>query len=88
MEDGPKTSHMGQEISPVTYDPNGNLARDGTRTLEWDAEDRLTRVAQGGAEIARFTYDGQGRRAQKVCLLEGYLLCMQRCKQQKACDLI
>ncbi len=49
-----------------TYDGNGNLAGDGTRTFEWDAENRLTRVTQGGPELARFTYDGQGRRAQKI----------------------
>jgi YD repeat-containing protein len=49
-----------------TYDSNGNFAGDGTRTYEWDAENRLTRVTQGPTELARFTYDGQGRRAQKV----------------------
>jgi RHS repeat-associated protein len=49
-----------------TYDPNGNLTGDGARTLEWDAEDRLTRVTQGASELARFAYDGQGRRVQKI----------------------
>jgi RHS repeat-associated protein len=34
--------------------------------IEWDAEDRLTRVTQGPTELARFAYDGQGRRAQKI----------------------
>jgi YD repeat-containing protein len=29
-------------------------------------KNRLTRVTQGPTELARFTYDGQGRRAQKI----------------------
>jgi RHS repeat-associated protein len=49
-----------------TYDQNGNLTADGTRTFNWDAENHLTRVTQGASELARFTYDGQGRRAQKI----------------------
>jgi len=49
-----------------TYDPNGNLTGDGTRTFQWDAENRLIRVLQGATELASFTYDGRGRRAQKV----------------------
>jgi len=49
-----------------TYDANGNLAGDGTRTFEWDAENRLTAVKQGGTTLASFTYDGRGRRAQKI----------------------
>jgi len=49
-----------------TYDANGNLAGDGTRTFEWDAENRLTAVKQGASTLASFTYDGKGRRAQKI----------------------
>jgi RHS repeat-associated protein len=49
-----------------TYDLNGNLTGDGTRTFEWDAENRLTAVKQGPATLASFTYDGQGRRSLKV----------------------
>ena len=49
-----------------TYDANGNLASDGTRTFEWDAENRLTAVKQGTTTIASFVYDGSGRRAQKL----------------------
>ena len=26
----------------LTYDANGNLTGDGTKTYEWDAEDRLS----------------------------------------------
>jgi RHS repeat-associated protein len=49
-----------------TYDANGNLIAQGTKTYEWDAADRLTRVLDDGIEIARFAYDGTGRRVQKV----------------------
>jgi RHS repeat-associated protein len=57
-----------------TYDPNGNLTGDGTKTYEWDAENRLTRVCTGACQpgtdppnmLARFTYDGNGRRASKT----------------------
>src|SRR5262249_56756834 len=49
-----------------TYDANGNLTAQGTKTYEWDAENRLTRVLDNGTEIARFVYDGYGRRVQKI----------------------
>lgn len=49
-----------------TYDANGNLTTQGTKSYEWDAENRLTRVLDSGAEIARFVYDGYGRRVQKI----------------------
>jgi len=49
-----------------TYDAAGNLTGDGTRTFEWDAENRLTAVKQGAATLASFVYDGDGRRAQKI----------------------
>jgi RHS repeat-associated protein len=49
-----------------TYDDNGNLTGDGTRTFEWDAENRLVAVKQGAATLASFVYDGEGRRHQKV----------------------
>jgi RHS repeat-associated protein len=49
-----------------TYDPNGNLTGDGSKTYEWDAANRLTAVKQGGSTLASFTYDGNGRRATKT----------------------
>ena len=48
------------------YDANGNLTQQGTKTYEWDAQNRLTRVLDSGTEIARFVYDGDGRRVQKI----------------------
>jgi RHS repeat-associated protein len=49
-----------------TYDANGSLTGQGTKTYEWDGANRLVRVLDGGTEIARFVYDGQGRRSQKI----------------------
>jgi RHS repeat-associated protein len=49
-----------------TYDANGNLTDDGTKTYEWDAENRLQAVKQGGNSLASFTYDGGGRRSTKT----------------------
>jgi RHS repeat-associated protein len=44
-----------------TYDTNGNLTSDGTFTLGYDAENRLT-SASGAGNTASYTYDAQGRR--------------------------
>jgi len=62
------TYQVGVSGAPTsyTYDANGNLIGDGTRTFEYDAENRLTRVLNGASEVARFIYDGQSRRAQKI----------------------
>jgi RHS repeat-associated protein len=43
-----------------TYDDNGNLISDGSRTYTWNARDQLTAIS--GADTASFEYDGLGRR--------------------------
>ncbi len=48
-----------------TYDPNGNLLSDGTRSFEWDAENRLVAVV-AGTHRSEFLYDGLGRRVGMV----------------------
>jgi RHS repeat-associated protein len=53
-------------IKSFTYDPNGSMTGDGTQTYEWDGANRLVRVLNGGNEVARFAYDGDGRRSQKI----------------------
>ena len=45
----------------LTYDANGNLTADGTRTFEWDAANRLVTV-NNGIKRSEFTYDGESRR--------------------------
>jgi RHS repeat-associated protein len=49
-----------------TYDVNGSLTAEGTKTYEWDGANRLIRVLDGGGEVARFVYDGLGRRSQRI----------------------
>src|SRR6185436_1879543 len=44
-----------------TYDANGNLTSDGTRTFEWDARNQLSAVNLG-THRSEFVYDGQQRR--------------------------
>ena len=56
------------------YDLNGNLTSDGQRTYQWNAENRLTNIQTSAEAVAAgiekressFTYDGLGRRAQKI----------------------
>lgn len=51
---------------PYSYDADGNLLSDGTRTYTWDAENRLVGIAYPGSagKATAFTYDGLGRRVQ------------------------
>ncbi len=55
------TSVSGQAY---TYDANGNLLSDGTRTYSWDAENRLIGVTFAGDpdRTVTYAYDGIGRR--------------------------
>jgi RHS repeat-associated protein len=50
--------------SSITYDNNGNMLSDGTRTYTWDARNRLASIT--GPTSASFQYDAFGRRAQKT----------------------
>ncbi|MGH7025083.1 MAG: hypothetical protein ACREEB_16055, partial [Caulobacteraceae bacterium] len=44
----------------LTYDADGNLTSDGTRTYSWDAENRLVAIAYPGqpGKATTFAYDG------------------------------
>ena len=57
---------MAASPQTFTHDANGNLTTQGTKTYQWDAENRLVWVLNAGTEIARFVYDGGGRRVQKT----------------------
>jgi RHS repeat-associated protein len=48
-----------------TYDPNGNLISDGTRTFEWDARNQLVAV-NVATHRSEFTYDGLQRRVRAI----------------------
>lgn len=56
---------VGGSTGSFTYDFNGNLLSDGTRTYEWDVENRLTAVVQGSLR-SEFTYNGAGERVRVV----------------------
>ncbi len=45
-----------------SYDGNGNLTNDGTRTFVFNVENQLTNVFVAGAWRSDFVYDGLGRR--------------------------
>ena len=44
-----------------TYDQNGNLLTDGTRSFKWDAADQLVQVSVPNAWQTQFARDGLGR---------------------------
>ncbi len=47
-----------------TYDPNGNLTGDGTRTYTWNARNQM--ISLNGPVSASFQYDALGRRRSKT----------------------
>ena len=53
--------------APLTYDDNGNLTDDGTKTYEYDYENRLVRVTRtsDSAILGEYNYDALGRRVEK-----------------------
>jgi RHS repeat-associated protein len=53
-----------------TYDANGNLTADGTRTFEWDARNQIVSVTVGTLRTD-FTYDGLHRRVRVVEIANG-----------------
>jgi RHS repeat-associated protein len=50
----------------LSYDANGSLISSGSKTYEWDGQNRLVRVLDSATEVAAFGYDGLGRRAQRA----------------------
>jgi len=49
-----------------SYDADGHLLSDGTRTYTWDDRDHLSQITQGGTVIASYSYDALGRRTAKT----------------------
>lgn len=45
-----------------SYDANGNLTFDGSKTYVWDVRNRLSQIKQGSTVLADFSYDAFGRR--------------------------
>ena len=60
----------GETVGPesgtaFTYDADGNLLSDGTRTYEWDAENRLVAVNYGNGQRVEWSYDAFSRRVKQ-----------------------
>jgi len=51
--------------SSFTYDGNGNMTADGTRTYSWSAENLPTSIVSGGV-TETYSYDAEGERVKKV----------------------
>jgi RHS repeat-associated protein len=49
-----------------SYDANGNMTSDGTRTFTYDALNRLIKVEQQGATVATYGYNSANRRISKT----------------------
>ncbi|MER9755063.1 RHS repeat-associated core domain-containing protein [Mesorhizobium sp. M0166] len=52
-------------VKTLTYDANGNMTSDGTRTLAWDEANRLKTVTQAASTVSLF-YGPDGSRAKKT----------------------
>ncbi len=55
----------GSLLATLTYDANGNLTGDGTRSYTWDAINQLAQETRGATSVA-YSYDSEGRRIKKV----------------------
>jgi RHS repeat-associated protein len=53
-----------------TYDANGNMTSDGTRTFEWDARNQILSITDG-VYRTEFTYDGLNRRVRSIEKVSG-----------------
>ncbi|WP_368666424.1 RHS repeat-associated core domain-containing protein [Corallococcus sp. AB038B] len=58
-----------------TYDANGNLVFDGSRTYTWDVRNQLAQINNGTVTLAAFLYEPTGRRSRKTVsgTVEDYL---------------
>jgi RHS repeat-associated protein len=52
--------------STLSYDLNGNLLADATRTYTWNARNELTQIKTGQTVTASFAYDATGRRSTRT----------------------
>ena len=61
----PANRQLTFETTQLTYDANGNLTSDGTKSYHWDARDRLIGLSGPGL-TASFQYDALARRSTRV----------------------
>jgi RHS repeat-associated protein len=60
------TGSTGLEAAQYSYDNNGNITSDGTRTFTYNLNNRLSKVSEGATTIAEYGYHGQNRRVFKT----------------------
>jgi RHS repeat-associated protein len=60
----PTSVTLNGSANAIAYDPNGNMESDGTRTLTWDAANRLASATIGNV-TTYFTYGPDGARVKK-----------------------
>ena len=65
-----------------TYDANGNLTADGTRSFEWDARNQFVAIEESSTRVD-FTYDGRRRRIEERRQQSGVVVSS---RQQVWCD--
>lgn len=58
-------SVTGTLLYSVSYDANGNVLSDGTRSYTWDALDQLVQVGNSSTTVA-YGYDSEGQRVRKT----------------------
>ena len=60
------TQSTGAEQKIYSYDGNGNIISDGTRTFVYNQNNRLIQVKQGQTVTGEYIYDAFGRRVKKT----------------------
>jgi RHS repeat-associated protein len=58
----PRNAVTGVGATVLSYDANGALLSDGSRSFAWDYAGRLRRASLPGGQTVTFAYDGPGRR--------------------------
>jgi len=73
--DGNRLGHStGHQAANYSYDNNGNITSDGTLTYHYNQNNRLSEVKTGATVIAKYAYDGFGRRIKKEVLASGEII--------------
>jgi RHS repeat-associated protein len=60
------TGSTGVDAAQYSYDNNGNITSDGTRTFTYNQSNQLVRVNLGSTVLAEYGYDGSNRRVSKT----------------------
>ena len=65
VTDNYQVAVSGPTSSSPTYDANGNMTGDGTKSYAWDAENRLVKITYpGSGNFSQILYDASGIKGQ------------------------